>query len=90
MVWKFEQTPFLGKRWGFFLVEREFFCELGMFVLDRIKILKMTHEGFPQHKDFNLEDLIGHRFKARHDQLYLKICRHISVLDLKQSHLRIY
>ena len=41
-----------------------------MFVLDRIKMLKVTDERFTPPKDFNLDDLMRHSFKVMHDELY--------------------
>lgn len=44
--------------------------EVRMFVLDRIKMLKVTDERFTLPKDFNLEDFMRHSFKVMHDELY--------------------
>jgi predicted DNA-binding transcriptional regulator YafY len=41
-----------------------------MFVLDRIKMLKITDERFTPPKDFNLADFMRHSFKVMHDELY--------------------
>jgi predicted DNA-binding transcriptional regulator YafY len=41
-----------------------------MFVLDRIKMLKVTDERFTPPKDFNLDDFMRHSFKVIHDELY--------------------
>jgi len=41
-----------------------------MFVLDRIKMLKVTDDRFPQPKDFSLDDFRRHSFKVMHDELY--------------------
>ena len=41
-----------------------------MFVLDRIKMLKVTDERFTPPKDFNLDDFMRHSFKVMHDELY--------------------
>jgi predicted DNA-binding transcriptional regulator YafY len=41
-----------------------------MFVLDRIKMLKITDERFTPPKDFNLDDFMRHSFKVMHDELY--------------------
>jgi len=41
-----------------------------MFVLDRIKMLKVTDERFTIPKDFNLDDFMRHSFKVMHDELY--------------------
>jgi len=41
-----------------------------MFVLDRIKMLKITDERFTPPKDFNLDDFMRHNFKVMHDELY--------------------
>jgi len=42
-----------------------------MFVLDRIKMLKVTDERFTWPKDFNLDDFMRHRFKVMHDELHM-------------------
>ena len=42
-----------------------------MFVLDRIKMLKVTDDRFPQPKDFSLDDFMRHSFKVMHDELYM-------------------
>jgi predicted DNA-binding transcriptional regulator YafY len=41
-----------------------------MFVLDWIKMLKITDERFTPPKDFNLADFMRHSFKVIHDDLY--------------------
>jgi predicted DNA-binding transcriptional regulator YafY len=41
-----------------------------MFVLDRIKMLKVTDERFTIPKDLNLDDFMRHSFKVMHDELY--------------------
>ena len=41
-----------------------------MFILDRIKMLKITYERFTLPKDFNLADFMRHSFKVMHDELY--------------------
>jgi hypothetical protein len=41
-----------------------------MFVVDRIKILKVTDERFTLPKDFNLDDFMRHSFNVMHDELY--------------------
>jgi len=41
-----------------------------MFVLDRIKMLKVTDECFTIPKDFDLDDFMRHSFKVIHDDLY--------------------
>jgi predicted DNA-binding transcriptional regulator YafY len=41
-----------------------------MFVLDRIKMLKINDERFTPPKDFNLADFMRHSFKVMHDELY--------------------
>jgi predicted DNA-binding transcriptional regulator YafY len=41
-----------------------------MFVLDRIKMLKVTDERFTVPKDFHLDDFMRHSFKVMHDELY--------------------
>ena len=41
-----------------------------MFVLDRVKILKITDERFTPPKDFNLDDFMRYSFKVMHDELY--------------------
>ena len=70
MVWRFELTPFLRKRWGFILTMKEVFCEVRMFVLGRVKMLKITGERFTPPKDFNFEDFMCHSFKVMHDELH--------------------
>jgi len=40
-----------------------------MFVLDRIRMLKVTDERFTWPKDFNLDDFMRHSFKVMHDEL---------------------
>ena len=44
--------------------------EVRMFVLDRIKMLRITDERFLPPKDFNLDDFMRHSFKVMHDELY--------------------
>ena len=62
-VWFFEGTLYLIG-----------YCNLRgqvrMFVLDRIKMLRITKETFAPPKDFDLDDFMGHSFKVMHDQLY--------------------
>jgi predicted DNA-binding transcriptional regulator YafY len=41
-----------------------------MFVLGRIKMLKVTDERFTVPKDFHLDDFMRHSFKVMHDELY--------------------
>jgi len=41
-----------------------------MFVLDRIKMLRVTDEKFAPPKDFRLDDFMCHSFKVMHDELY--------------------
>ena len=41
-----------------------------MFVLERIKRLKVTDERFTWPKDFNLDDFMWHSFEVMHDELY--------------------
>ncbi|MDI6753347.1 MAG: WYL domain-containing protein [Thermodesulfobacteriota bacterium] len=41
-----------------------------MFVLDRIKMLKVTDERFDPPKDFDLNEFMRHSFKVMHDELY--------------------
>lgn len=41
-----------------------------MFVLDRIKMLKVTDERFSPPRDFNLDDFMRHSFKVMHDELH--------------------
>ena len=43
---------------------------MSMFVLDRIKMLKVTDERFTVPKDFNLDNFMRHSFKVMHDELY--------------------
>ncbi len=33
-------------------------------------MIKLTDDGFPQPKDFNLDDFMCHSFKLMHDELY--------------------
>jgi predicted DNA-binding transcriptional regulator YafY len=44
--------------------------EVRMFVLDRIKMLKVSDERFTMPKDFNLDDFMRNSFKVMHDELY--------------------
>ncbi|MBM4305131.1 MAG: WYL domain-containing transcriptional regulator [Deltaproteobacteria bacterium] len=44
--------------------------EVRMFVLDRIKMLKVTEDRFTVSKDFSLDDFMRHSFKVMHDELY--------------------
>jgi predicted DNA-binding transcriptional regulator YafY len=44
--------------------------EVRMFVLDRIKMLKVTDERFTMPNDFNLDDFMRNSFKVMHDELY--------------------
>ena len=44
--------------------------EVRMFVLDRIKMLRVTEERFDPPKDFDLNDFMRHSFKVMHDDLY--------------------
>ncbi len=44
--------------------------EVRMFVLDRIKMLKVTDERFTIPKDFNLDGFMRDSFKVMHDELY--------------------
>jgi predicted DNA-binding transcriptional regulator YafY len=44
--------------------------EVRMFVLERIKMLKVTDKRFTWSKDFNLHDFMRHSFKVMHDELY--------------------
>jgi predicted DNA-binding transcriptional regulator YafY len=44
--------------------------EVRMFVLDRIKMLKVTDERFTIPKDFNLDDFMRQSFEVMHDELY--------------------
>jgi predicted DNA-binding transcriptional regulator YafY len=41
-----------------------------MFVLDRIKMLKVTDERFTVPKDFSLDEFMRDSFKVMHDELY--------------------
>lgn len=41
-----------------------------MFILDCVKMLKVTDEEFPPPKDFNLDDFMRHSFKVMHKELY--------------------
>ena len=44
--------------------------EIRTFVLDRIKMLRMTDEEFSIPKDFDFEKFIRHSFKVMQDELY--------------------
>jgi predicted DNA-binding transcriptional regulator YafY len=44
--------------------------EVRMFVLDRIKMLKVTDERFTVPKDFSLDEFMRDSFKVMHDELY--------------------
>jgi len=44
--------------------------EVRMFVLDRIKMLKITDERFMIPNDFSLDDFMRDSFKVMHDELY--------------------
>jgi predicted DNA-binding transcriptional regulator YafY len=44
--------------------------EVRMFVLDRIKMLKVTDERFTVAKDFHLDEFMRHSFKVMHDELH--------------------
>ena len=50
------------------------FCHLRgdirTFVLDRIKLLRLTDEKFEIHGDFDLDEYIKHSFKVMQDELY--------------------
>ena len=41
-----------------------------MFVLDRVKMLKITDERLTPPKDFQLDDFMRHSFKVMHDEVY--------------------
>jgi predicted DNA-binding transcriptional regulator YafY len=41
-----------------------------MFVLDRVKMLKVTDERFTIPKDLNLDDFMRHSFKVIPDELH--------------------
>jgi predicted DNA-binding transcriptional regulator YafY len=41
-----------------------------MFILDRVKMLKITDERFTPPKDFQLDDFMRHSFKVMHDEVY--------------------
>lgn len=41
-----------------------------MFVLDRIKLLRMTKKRVDPPRDFSLDDFMCHSFKVMHDELY--------------------
>jgi len=51
--------------------------EVRMFVLDRIKMLRLTDEQFDPPKDFDIERFMRHSFKVMHDELY-RVKVHIS------------
>ena len=44
--------------------------EVRMFVLDRIKMLRLTEEPFDPPKDFDLDAFMRHSFKVMHDELH--------------------
>jgi len=44
--------------------------EVRMFVLDRVKMLKITDERFMIPNDFSLDDFMRDSFKVMHDELY--------------------
>jgi len=62
-VWFFEGILYLI---GFCHLRRE----VRMFVLDRIKMLQVTHERFSQPKDFDLNEFLRHRFKVMAGDLH--------------------
>jgi predicted DNA-binding transcriptional regulator YafY len=43
---------------------------LKTFILDRIKLLRMTKERFDPPRDFSLDDFMCHSFQVMHDELY--------------------
>ena len=55
--------------------QKEVFCEMRMFVLGRVKMLKITDERFTPPKDFNLDDFMRYSFKVMHDELYTVMVR---------------
>ena len=49
--------------------------EIRMFVVDRIIMLRVTHEQFTPPADFDLHEFMRHSFKVMHDELHdVKIC----------------
>ena len=62
-IWFFEGTIYLIG-----------FCHLRgqvrMFVLDRIRMLRVTEETFDPPKDFSLDEYLGHSFKVMRDELH--------------------
>ena len=42
-----------------------------MFVLDRIKMLKIMDERFTPPKDFNVDEFMRRSFKVMYDELYM-------------------
>ena len=49
--------------------------EVRTFVIDRIKMLRLTDETFTTPADFDLNDVIGHSFKVMRDELHTVIVR---------------
>jgi len=61
-VWFFEGTMYL-------IGHCHLRGEVRMFVLDRIKMLRVTQESFQAPKDFDLESFMKHSFKVMHEEL---------------------
>lgn len=61
-IWFFEGTMYL-------IGHCHLRGEVRMFVLDRIKMLRVTEEGFDPPKDFDLNAFMRHSFKVMHDEL---------------------
>ena len=62
-IWFFEGTIYII---GFCHLRNE----IRTFVIDRIKLLRLTEEKFKLPEDFNLDDYTRHSFKVMHDELY--------------------
>jgi len=64
------KDPISEEEVGFYFPIEKGSRKVRMFVLDRIKMLKITDERFTIPKDFNLDDFMRHSFKVMHDELY--------------------
>ncbi len=62
-IWFFEGTIYLI---GFCHLRQE----VRMFVVDRIKMLRVTNERFEPPPDFDLDEYMAHSFKVMHDELH--------------------
>jgi len=62
-IWFFEGTIYLI---GFCHLRGE----VRMFVLDRIRMLRVTEEAFGLPKNFDLDEYLGHSFKVMRDELH--------------------